>query len=85
MLRRVDSRPQGACSKLDVEERRLSREGFYLNCQENMLQKSQKKHLEVLKNELDKMAIKLHHENGHRCDQAKTYFGELLLTAFLFD
>ena len=27
--------------------------------------KEPKKHLEVLKNELDKMAIKLHHENRH--------------------
>ena len=47
--------------------------------------KEPKKHLEVLKNELDKMAIKLHHENRHRCDQVKTYSGELLINSFLFD
>ena len=37
--------------------------------------KEPKKHLEVLKNEMDKMTIKLNHENRHRCDQAKDYSG----------
>ena len=46
--------------------------------------KEPKKHLEVhvQKNELDKMAIKLNHENRHRCDQAKNYSGELLIDVF---
>ena len=44
--------------------------------------KEPKKHLEALKNELDKMAIKLNHENRHRCDQAKYYSGELLINGF---
>ena len=51
--------------------------------------KEPKKCLEVLKNELDKMAIKLNagvklNGTGHRCDHTQKYSIELLINGFLF-
>ena len=50
--------------------------GLFKN-QENTLQKEIKKRLEVLKNELDKMAF-----TRHRCSHAKKYSKELLINGF---
>ena len=50
-----------------------------------MLEKESKKHLEVLKNELDKMAIKLNlYDARPWCDLAKKYSEKLLINGFSF-